>query len=129
MKSLHDFMQRYKYKLGHVFIDGWRIVEREGDCDDFALTIAYYLAGESIWKLLWNVLTFKTIFWLAKSPKNGFWPRHTILYHRGFGYIDSSFNNIAFMPKPYPNRLIFPWLFPVVVLFMLQGKIYKTFIG
>jgi hypothetical protein len=129
MKSFNDFLQRYKYKLGPVFIDGWRIVEREGDCDDFALTAAYHLADDSILKLIWNILIFKTVFWLVKSPRNGFVPRHTILYQRGLGYIDSSVNNEQFVVSPKPNKLIFPWLFPIVFFFMIQGKIYQIFKG
>lgn len=107
-----EFLRKYKYKKTIVFLLGWNNIERapyEGNCTDFAWTVALLEAG-SVWKLVWWTLTLRAVFWLTWSEKNTVVPRHTILYVRGKGYIDSTYR--YWRPNPIHLRvlpLLPPW--------------------
>lgn len=122
--GLTAWAKQYQYRLGRVFIDGWRVVDKYGDCDDFALTYAFIVSDRSWRKLIWNIITFKIVFWLAYSPVNRVFPRHTVLYVESFGFVDSSYPT-GLRAKASPHKLVVPWFPPFVLIFILMGLIYK----
>ena len=127
MLTEEEFLVNYEYEKGVTFIDGWRYTT-VGDCDDFALTVAYIKAG-GLLALLWNILTCKSVFWLVKSPSNKLLPRHVILWHRGSGWIDSTVRE--WRDTPSPHKRVVPLIFPYAYLRILWGAlgslVYKWF--
>ena len=115
-------IKTYEYERGPVFIDGWRLNNSYGDCDDFALTVAHTMAGGWL-KLWWKVLTFQCVFWLVKSPSNGIFPRHVVLWYRGRGWIDST--ERAWRDTPAPHKLRLPLLMPWPLLMAALGWLYS----
>jgi hypothetical protein len=117
-----EFLRKYKYKKTIVFLLGWKNIERapyEGNCTDFAWTVALLEAG-SVWKLVWWTLTLRAVFWLTWSEKNTVAPRHTILYVRGKGYIDSTYR--YWRPNAIHTRVL-PLLPPWPWFRALWGKL------
>ena len=120
------FIKNFKYEKGVTFIDGWQIVDESGDCDDFAVSVAIREVG-SLRKFLWLLITFRIMFWLVKSPSNTIIPRHTIVWIKGKGYMDSS--NRRWRVSPTPHFRIIPLLFPWVIFRMVWGAIVKKLFG
>ena len=110
-----------EYRRAFVYendgIDSWQITTK-GDCDDFAISVAWIVSGHSLIRLWLNILFFRVRFYrvMANAP-------HAVLYYRG-QYIDNIKPNwrgdVGF-------RKIFPWIYlpPVVFLKMLIGKVTK----
>ncbi len=72
----------------------WRILRDmpyEGDCEDYALTVAWLTAGRSKLRLLWQFLTWQTMFWftLSRDSREG----HIVLWTLRRGWIDNIFPN------------------------------------
>lgn len=123
------FIQRQN---GWVFIDGWQTLGAEypvGDCNDFALTTSLTVTHAWHIRLTWFVwfirvlLPFSMCFWLVKSPSNKFFPRHIILWRKGYGWVDSTYKN--WRPHPGPHRLITPVPFFIVFPMVLLGAVFK----
>lgn len=124
--TTYEFMQGFTYRKGPTFIDGWRVVEKYGDCGTFALTVAYKEADQSWIKLWFKVLTFQTTFWLVKSPSNTMLPRHVIVYIRGKGWADSTFPK-SFHNSAEPHKKVLPLIFPWPLIRVAMGKLYSLF--
>lgn len=132
----NDFIDAFRNVNPIIFIEGWKRIDEapyEGGCTDFALTVLYTIEG-SWWKVLWSILTFKAKFYYALSSTNRAskkkflgiipmkWvPRHTVLWYRGKGYIDSSHS--TWREDPAPHKTIWPWPFPWVYFRILWGAI------
>jgi len=113
MNPVDTFLKKFEYKKRIPFITGWRYIgppdRPAGVCTDFAWTMAWLEAG-SFLKLLWNLITFKMVFWLVHSKENKILPRHVVLYYRGKGWIDSTFpfwRDKLYHTKVLP--LFWPW--------------------
>lgn len=116
---MNDFLSRFVYERGGL-LDGWRIVETKGDCDDFALTVLWHLCGRRWWLVAWRVLTFQAVFWRVASPSNKglarIFGRHLVLKYKG-QWIDSTFPEWRDDLAPHSKRLPCspPWvLFRVI---------------
>jgi hypothetical protein len=115
--------KKFVYDKGWVFIDGWRVNHSGGDCNDFAITVAHELAGS--WTTLWwKIITLQCVFWMVKSPQNGIIPRHTVLWYRGEGWIDSTHRHFRASPAPHKRR--WPIVFPWVVLMVTIGWVWAS---
>ena len=93
-------------------LDAWRIHGPGpvvGDCEDFALTLAWRLAGESWWRFLWHLVILKSVVWYGTSPRGA---GHAMLWHRGAGWSCNIFP--AWAPDT-GNRKRFPGPFPLVL--------------
>lgn len=114
MNDLADFVKRFRYRADVK--DRWTLLDEPGlvygDCEDFALTVAWLECGESWPRFWWAVATLRVVFWQASL--NGV--SHMMLWVRGKGWIDN--NTRAFAPKP-PAEKRYP-LGPLVI-----GKFIK----
>lgn len=129
MSKDQEFADEFEMKSGKYRFDGWRIDDPEGDCNDFALTMAYILAGGSLIKMFIDFLFLKTVIWWVWSPYNDLIPRHIALWHRGKGWIDS--NNPSWSKSHRQIMFALPLTFlpflPWVILRAFHGLIYKIF--
>lgn len=101
-----EFARRFRNGNEIPIIDGWKNISSypfDGGCGDFALTVLLLIEGSWL-RVLWAILTFRAVFWLAKS-KNNYWffPRHVILYHKHYGWIDSNSREWRSMASPEPG--------------------------
>ena len=100
--------------------DRWSILDVGdvdfGDCDDYALTTAWLLSGQSTARLLMNVLRGKLDFHYCKTDRG---ERHLILEYRGH-WIDSI--SRAWMDES-PHRLRFRAPLPLVAFKMLGNVV------
>lgn len=129
--TLFDFLRSYRYGRRGTVLSGWLLLDDDkpvGDCEDFALTVLYHIEGRSWLRVLWAILTFRARFWFVDSPAGDDFPRHTILYHRSHGWIDSLEGYRHFRDAPEGHQLYFPWLwlaFPLI----LWGAVWKRVFG
>ena len=114
--TLEEFNERWVYEVDKV--DGWSVTT-QGDCDDYALSVAWIMADYSWIKFWFNVWTFRTTFHRVHT---GLEP-HIVLRHKG-QYID---NITKEWQEEHSYRPIFPWVWlaPFVVLKMMLGKVFK----
>jgi len=83
-----------------------------GDCKDFAITVAWICAGQSVLRMIWNLLTWQTVIWVTLSSRNGV--LHAITWHHGRGWIDNVFPTWGSTPR---HTLILPYnIAPLVTL-------------
>lgn len=120
-------------QLRHLFeyrpdgaLDSWRVMRigpngrLAGDCDDFAVTLAFRLAGRSWPRFLWHLITLKSVIWHCTSTQGN---PHAVLWHRGAGWAD----NMAPIWAPRtPHRRRFPWVFPALVIKLGLGLFYRA---
>lgn len=130
LMTAQEFIDKFVYTKGVVFIDGWQRIDKgdgpyKGDCDDFALTVLILTEGGWL-KALWALLTFQAMFWLVKSPVNGFIPRHAALWHRKYGWIDSTNREWRDTAEPHSKRLplVFPWAYFRILWGFTLGRIF-----
>lgn len=106
-------MSSFRYEAtGSRIFEGWRDIRdtKKGDCDDYALSVALIYSGG--WcGLVKNILLLRVWFWLVKSPSNNILPRHTALWIRGEGWIDSTYPK-SFRASLAPHVQIWPTLWP-----------------
>lgn len=122
----------YEYdKVQYNASDYWRVLDvnaekDQGDCEDYALTVAWLLAGQSRLKFLLMLLTKK--FKICYVTVNG--GGHAILNYEGL-YVDNwkrkwtpreeyetDYAQYSWTYKHYYNPL-------VVVIKLIQGKFWK----
>lgn len=107
MAEVRAFAGRFRYR-GEAR-DRWSLLdgpgEVHGDCEDFALTVAWIVAGRSWAGLFWAVLTCRVMFWHTRVDGRG----HMMLWVRGAGWIDSNHPGWSAWPK---FRRLWPlWVF------------------
>lgn len=103
-------------------LDAW-VIRRSlgrltGDCEDFALVLAWRLAGRSWRRFLWHLLTCKSVIWHCTSTAGG---GHAVLWHRGAGWAD---NMAPYWARCTPHRRRFPWVFPGLALKLAAGPLF-----
>ena len=117
--TLSAFIDRFRYKADSG-LDTWRIIDKapyEGDCDDFALTVAYIASG-GLLRMWVNLITFRHRFYWCKSPKGA---AHMIL-KTPRGWIDNIFPTWRERPDGHTRVIYYPW--PFVAFKMLLGKLF-----
>ncbi|QBR35416.1 GNAT family N-acetyltransferase [Leisingera sp. NJS201] len=103
-------------------LDAWEIHRRPGpvtgDCEDFALALAWRLAGCRWPPFLWHLLTCKSVVWHTTSRAG---IGHAVLWHRGAGWAD----NISphWTPRTVHRRR-FPWGAPLLILKLAAGPLF-----
>lgn len=122
----------YEYdKVQYNASDYWRVLDvnaekDQGDCEDYALTVAWLLAGQSRLKFLWMLLTGK--FKICYVTVNG--GGHAILYHDGM-YVDNWKREWSYKIAYEQDYAQYDWTFKhyynplVVVIKLIQGKFWK----
>ena len=115
---------KFTYDKGPLFVTGWRVTDT-GDCGDFTLSKLVEVEG-SLGSAIIALLTLKACPWLVKSPSNKLLPRHVALWHRDYGWSDSTFREWS---SKTPNTKIFPLLPPYSLLRIAHGWIYKKLKG
>ena len=110
--AVDQFIRRFRNVNRIKAIDGWKDISAypfEGGCSDFALTVLKLVEGSWL-KVLWAILTFKAVFWFVRSPTNKWWwPRHVALWHRTYGWIDSTERVWRNSAKPHVRILPLPF--------------------
>lgn len=115
---LDDLRGRFTY-LADVR-DRWTVLDAPtgplwGDCDDFALTALWLLAGRSWLRMLWLIATFQACMWRTRT---GSGLGHMMLWVRGSGWICNIYP--TFGDRKFPLRM------PLVLPFFLIGLIIKA---
>jgi hypothetical protein len=109
---LDDLRLRFLYRS--EVKDRWSVLTApegplEGDCDDFAVTAAWILSGQSWRRLLWNIATLRMVLWSVKTPWGA---GHVALWVRGKGWICNI--NKDFGPLRFGLRL--PYILPLFLI-------------
>lgn len=104
--------------------DRWRVLRGRdgviGDCEDFALTLAWRLAGQSWLRFWWHLFTLKSVVWYSKTVGSG--TAHAVLFHRGVGWADNIYPQ--WRPKTL-HKKVFPFLAPVVAVKMAAARLLQ----
>lgn len=131
MKDL-DYLNKHFIYTRDEGIDSWNLMRENqqgkllGDCEDYALWVAYHLLSDKSWmKLFWNILTrkIKLHFVRVRHYNEG----HAVLEHDGM-FID---NNVRKWVKVGDMTVVynFKWRMPLpfVLTKLVIGKIVKLF--
>ena len=113
LDSLHELRARFVYKTDQK--DRWTLLQGNdwcGDCEDFALTALWLLAGGSWLRLWWWVLTCQAMLWKADTP-NG---PHVMLWVKGMGWIDNWYPTWNQTPQ---HRRVWPYVAPALAITLL----------
>jgi hypothetical protein len=110
--EIEGFAERFTWV--RMWLGGFRILRDpgpvQGDCKSFALTVAWLIAGRSVLRMVWQMLTLRTVIWVCWSGE-----LHAATWVRGGGWICNIFP--AFAPHPGNIRLFpVPALMPLVAL-------------
>lgn len=114
---LAAFHRRFRYKADGC--NKWTILNLDdapavGNCDDFAFTSLFIMAGGSRLKMLWMVATLQACMWYTISGKNG----HMMLWVRGHGWTDNIYPQWSLVPR-------FPKLVPYALPLFLLALVVK----
>lgn len=118
--NLTDLRNRFVWTKDKL--EGWRVLSSltgplKGDCDDFAMTALWIMAGKSWLRVWWLILTCQAAVWYCHSERgNG----HAVLWLRGHGWIDNIYPHWATTTR-HTRR--FPWPAPIVVVKLLLGMV------
>jgi hypothetical protein len=118
--SVGSFIGQFTYEADRI--DSFHIIDKaphKGDCDDFAITVAYLDAG-SVLRMWWKIITLQTQIYWCKSPSN---EAHIILWVRGRGWIDNIFREWRDRPTGHTRRWYLP--FPWIALKLAIGKVAR----
>lgn len=112
--ALRDLRRRFTYRPDGG-LDRWRILRAPagplvGDCEDYALTLAWILAGKSLARFWLDLVLCRSVIWFCLSPRGR---GHAMLWRRGRGWSDNIYR--GWSPRPRHRRL-FPMLAPLVAL-------------
>ena len=125
--SLIQFNERFRW-MRDVGLDSWRVLKPRlngwyfGDCDDYALTVLWIMAGHSKLRMALWLITFKAVFWQVKSPGG---EQHIILWIRGKGWIDNIYPH--WRERPYFHQKLFPWLWIFIPMKLFTNLVNKVF--
>jgi predicted transglutaminase-like cysteine proteinase len=102
-------------------LDTWALHRRvgpfEGDCEDFALALAWRLAGHTWRRFLWDLVSGKSVIWYCISTAGG---GHAVLAYKGAGWADNMTHGWA---ERTPHRLRFPFIWPLLLLKLAAGPL------
>lgn len=109
-------------------LDSWRIFSYKqdpwkGDCDDYAVTYAWFLSNRSILAFIFNILFFRIRFYLV-ALKNG--DRHIVLRYKG-QYVDNIFRTFVSKSRLINNQYEFKhMILPTTILVKLILGIFSN---
>lgn len=89
-RSVKTLLNLFRYKSDDGY-DDWEFMEEEagvleGDCEDFALTAALWLADNSLLQFWIDIFLFRSVIWFCKTSDG---TGHAMLWRRGKGWIDN----------------------------------------
>lgn len=105
-------LSSFKYQPDKV--NSWTLMSPpyRGDCEDWALTLAWMHAGSwlAFW---WGVLTFRYCFWFVHIHGEG----HAIIWIRGEGWFDNRLQRSCSFTelRSLGYKFRFPYLLPTLV--------------
>lgn len=115
MSNLQKLNQRFRYKYDkdqYGRREYWTIMTNEsgplvGDCEDYSLTLLWYLEGKRLKNMFKALLTRKAEIWFCKVKGNG----HAVLKYEG-KWID---NNKQRWVDGFPNYDM-KWRYPIPLI-------------
>lgn len=121
--DISELKIRFKYESDGKF-DSFHIMpvvngRMRGDCDDFACTALWMVAGRSMWRFWFMLLTGQARIWRCFSIQGN---PHAVLWVKGLGYVDNFFMEWR---EETPHKLRWTRPVGVIALKMLAGKILK----
>jgi hypothetical protein len=120
LSDLAAFVSRFRYRADAR--DRWTLLDSppfEGDCEDFALTAAWMIAG-GWWRFWWGVVTCRFVFWMVWAEDPAGREAHCALWVRGLGWIDNIYPSFG----ARMHRLRWPVLAPLLAMtLLLKGRI------
>jgi len=119
---LDDLRMRFSYRSD--IKDRWSILVApegplEGDCEDFSLTAAWILSGQSWFRLMVNIALLRMVMWSVMTPWG---ERHAVLWVRGKGWICNIHKD--FGPMSFGLRL--PYVLPVFLIAALVKRLRRV---
>jgi len=122
--EIKEFISKFEYKEDKKGIIGgqWRILDSDdpkGDCEDFALTVAWIMNDRSMWKLIKSILRKDVQIWTGVSK---YGERHAMLradVNNKWMWIDNIYK--FWMLDTADNKMEKPYK-PVVVFVELVNK-------
>lgn len=113
---LEKFNKKWVYEADKI--DGWSVTNR-GDCDDYALTVAWIVSDHSWIKFWFNVFFFRVLFYHVYTGTED----HIVLKYKG-QFIDNI--NMSWRDDHgYKAKFPYLWLPPFVVLKVIFGKLFN----
>lgn len=99
--------------------DTWSIPKGDivrGDCEDFALGLAYRLANRSLMRMWFEILTFRSVVWFGETHQG---VKHVALWRRGEGWACNMYPEWG----PKRHKMWLPMWAPFLALKILLGKL------
>lgn len=137
-KIVADFTAKWQYRYDseqYGMSDAWKIIYSEdssgklvGDCEDYALSVLWRLAGESSLKMCWLLLTHQAGICLVGPSK---WKvSHAVLKYKG-EYVDNWTRKFGPKSAIEKNHVFHGWYglgwAYVTAINMLKSKIVRAF--
>lgn len=114
--DLHSFTQNFEW-VSDGKVDSWRILKEpsndgkyKGDCDDFAITVAWIMSDNSTFKMIKNIFNGDLQFWwcyLRQSEDEIPNINHVALFVkngvRNLGWIDNTKPTLSFSGQKFTH--------------------------
>ena len=119
---MDDLRRRFRWTADRV--EGWRILDAHtgpltGDCDDFAITALWIMAGRSRLRMWWLLITMQAAVWHCTSGRG---EPHAVLWLRGHGWIDNIYPDWSARAR---HKRRFPWPWPIIPVKLILGAVFK----
>lgn len=122
LDALAGLCARFSYRADGR-LDSWRILPArgvvQGDCDDFAITLAWIIADRRAARLAWHLITLRSVPWLVRTSWGDL---HVALWHRGAGWACNIYP--AWGPRGAEYRRLAPVPFPLVLFKLALGRVF-----
>lgn len=120
-KILDDLHRDFTYASDGK-LDTWSLHRTNstftGDCEDFALALAWRLADYSLSRFILDQLLCRTVIWQTKTPAG---VGHAMLWHRGAGWADNT--HLLWSDKAQYPRIL-PWYGPLLLVKLLLAPVF-----
>ena len=102
-------------------LDAWRVPAHlgpvRGDCEEFALALAFRLAGRSWPRFFWHLASLKSVIWQCTTAQG---VGHAALWHRGAGWADNIFPTWGARCR---HKRRFPYVLPLLAIKLALGAL------
>lgn len=125
--AVRDLRRRFTWRRDQGG-DRWRILTAPagalvGDCEDYALTLAWILAGRSRRGLWRDVILLRSVVWFCVTERG---EGHAMLWRRGLGWSDNIYRGWSATPR---HRRRFPVVAPLLALKFGQAAALRIWRG
>lgn len=118
---------KFIYKADKIrLFDSWRVMKLKdgvfkGDCDDYIMTVFWYLSGENLWKFLFNLLiTHKYKVYNVITIDN---ETHIVGSYKDYWF--DNFTNLELNKKDFFNKTGHKYRFqiysPIIIIYLIIG--------